>query len=233
MQATPANPAQTPGILLLVCAALLAVGLFTKGWATASEGRETIAGGLFGFEGCRGSGKCSTASWDEAAKALDLTSDVETFRIIGMIAGFFALAGLLVTATLTLAGNVGKVPLKPVVIVLSLAAGSLTYFTIRFAMSDRDVDFGPSYSAFLAIGGLVAAGLIMRLKLRPLVEQARAGGPRSQGAPPQHAQQPPQQQPPQHQPPQQTHPCHQCGGPAHFVAEHQRWYCPSCQQYVG
>jgi hypothetical protein len=36
----------------------------------------------------------------------------------------------------------------------------------------------------------------------------------------------------QQQQPQQQYPCQRCQQPLQWVAQHQRWYCGSCQQYV-
>ena len=49
---------------------------------------------------------------------------------------------------------------------------------------------------------------------------------------PQQAQQPQyaQQQPPQQA--QQQYPCARCQQPLQWVAEHQRWYCGNCRQYI-
>jgi ribosomal protein S27AE len=50
----------------------------------------------------------------------------------------------------------------------------------------------------------------------------------------QYAQQPQQQyaQQPQQQAQQQQYPCATCRNPLQWIAEHQRWYCGNCRQYI-
>ncbi len=239
----PVDPAKTPAIIMLVCAVLLLIAMVTKGWAGASEGRFDIGAGLFGFEGCRG-GECESMEWDRAAKRLDIPSDVSTFRILGMIAGFLAIGGMAAAGGMALSGNLGKIPVKPIQGIMGAAAGSLTYFAMRLWMSDDDVNFGPSWGAFVGIGGLIGAGVVLRTKLAPLVEAAAgampqqgwAGAPQQQQwqqAPqaPQQQWQQPQAAAPQQQA-QQTYPCQTCQQPLQYVAQYQRYYCATCQKYV-
>ena len=220
MAAQPPNPAQTAGIILCVCALALLIGLFTKGWASASEGREEVNAGLLGFEGCRG-GECRSVDWELAEKGLDIPSDVGMFRILGLLCGLAALGGIAAAGGMALARKTAKIPIKPIQGAMGAASFTLTYFAIRLAMSDKDVDFGPSYSVFLAIGGLVAAGIVMQTMLRPLVQQAQAAAPQL-----------PVAQAVAGAAPQAAGPCPRCGGQLQFVAQYQRWYCTACQQYV-
>jgi hypothetical protein len=219
--AAPPNPAQTTGIILLVCALAILIALFTKGWATASEGRFEIGAGLLGIEGC-GGGHCESLEWDKAEKQLDIPSDVGIFRILGLLCGLGAVGGIAAAGGLCLARNAGKIPLKPIQGIMGAASFTLTFFAFRLAMSDKDVNFGPGFSAFLGIGGLVAAGIVMQTMLRPLVQQAKAAAPALPvaqaigGAAPGAA----------------PGPCPKCGGQLQFVAQYQRWYCTACQQYV-
>lgn len=218
--AAPANPAQTSGIILLVCALAILIGLFTKGWGTASEGREDVNAGLLGIEGCRG-GQCQSIEWDLAEKALDIPSDVGMFRILGLLAGLAAIGGIAAAGGMALSRKTGQIPLKPIQGVMGAASFTLTYFAIRLSMSDKDVNFGPGFSVFLAIGGLIAAGIVMQTMLRPLIQQAKAAAPGLPAA-----------QAVGGAAPQAAGPCPKCGGQLQFVAQYQRWYCTACQQYV-
>lgn len=56
--------------------------------------------------------------------------------------------------------------------------------------------------------------------------------PQQQYAPPQQQQYAPPQQQHYAPPQQQQYPCAQCRNPLQWVAEYQRWYCGTCQQYV-
>jgi hypothetical protein len=219
--AAPPNPAQTAGIILCVCALAILIALFTKGWATASEGRSEIGAGLLGFEGC-GGGQCESVDWDKGEKMLDIPSDVGMFRILGLLCGLAAVGGIAAAGVMALMRNTGKIPLKPIQGVMGAASFTLTYFAIRLSMSDDDVNFGPGFSVFLGIGGLIAAGIVMQTMLRPLIQQAKAAAPALPmaqavgGAGPGAA----------------PGPCPKCGGQLQFVAQYQRWYCTACQQYV-
>ncbi len=162
-----ANPAQTVGILLAVCALALAIGMFTRSWGTASEGRAEIAIGLVGIEGCHG-GDCRALEWSRAGRTLDLPGDVTGLRIPALLLAIAALGAVGTAAGLALSGRVRSIPVKPLVGVIATAAGLLTLWTLRLATSDRDVDIGPGFSAFLAVGALVAASALLRTKVRAL-----------------------------------------------------------------
>jgi hypothetical protein len=58
-------------------------------------------------------------------------------------------------------------------------------------------------------------------------QQAYGGQPQQQ-----YAQQPQQQQPQQQAQQQAQYPCQQCRNILQWVAEHQRWYCGTCRQYI-
>ncbi len=237
--AAPANPAQKASAIVLACAVVLAIGLFTKGWASASEGRAEINAGLLGFEGCN-RGQCADIDWDEGAKRLDIPGDVGTFRILGLIAGILAMVGLGVVGGMGLTRNTGKIPIKPMQIVLGVASGTLTYFAFRLAFSDRDVDFGPSFSPFLAIGAIIGAGYVMRKMLDPIVraEQAVAGfaAPAGQAAmaqaPMAQAEPAGSPQPPAAEAPPAAPSCPTCGSAPQYVEQYQRYYCATCQKYI-
>ena len=224
------NPAQTAGIVLLVCAVVMAIGMFTNGWATAREGRDSVNAGLFDIEGC-GGGHCQSLGWERGAKRLDIPSDVNTFRNLGMLGGFAALGVIIAAGVMALGRNTAKIPLKAFEIPMGIAGFCLTTFAFRLAMADHDVNFGPSYSAFLTIGALIVAGVVLHHKLKPMIALAQAATVHpTMGQP----QQPMQQQPMQQQPMQQQNAstCSTCGNALQFAEQYQRWYCGSCQQYI-
>jgi len=226
--ASPSNPAQLAGIISAVCAVLLLVALFTKGWAHASEGHLSIHAGILGFEGC-GEGHCESEGWDKAARQLNIPSDVSGVRILGLLAGLAAVGALATIAGLCLTRNPQKVPVGPLQFVLALASASLTWFAVRLAMSDEDVNFGPSWGAFVGIGAIVVGGIVLRTIVKPL---ARAGAQPVAGAMPYGQQQP---QAMGYPPPPVAAPagvCPRCNGPIEYVAQYQRYFCRRCNQYV-
>jgi hypothetical protein len=236
--AQPPNPAQTAGIILGVCALALLVALFTKGWAGASEGRLDIGAGLLGIEGCS-EGRCESVDWDKGADRLDIPGDVKTMRMIGLLAGLAAAGVLGAAAGMCLTRSPQKIPVGMFVTVLAAASGTLTWFAVRLWMSDDDVNFGPAWGAFVGIGSLIAGSVVLRTMVKPMQTRvASAMGHAGAGAPMQAYQQPgqPYQQPaqPYQQPMQQAQPvmCPHGHGPAEFVAQYQRYFCRTCNQYL-
>lgn len=158
---------------MLVCAGVMALGMVTGSWGTAREGRGSISAGLLDIEGC-GRGHCETLGWDKGSEILDIPSDVNTLRMLGLLAGLLALGGMIAAGVLAIEQKLAKIPVKPIQIGLGIASFCLTYFAFSLAMADRDVDFGPGYSAFLAIGALIVGSYVLQKQLNPLVEQAKS-----------------------------------------------------------
>lgn len=159
--AIPQDPARLPGILLAVCAGLLLLAMVTKGWASATEGNASIGAGYFGFVADLGE-RSETMSWSEGADRLDIVSDAKTFRVLALGGGFFAVAAFGFAAAMCLVRTPGKVPVKLIQVLLGPSAFFVTWFAVRLWMSDRDVNFGPSWGAFLGIGAIVAGGGVLR-----------------------------------------------------------------------
>ncbi len=251
------NPAQNAGIAMLVCGLLLAVGLFTTSWGTASRGSKEFNIGVIGAEQCR-RGECRSVD-ERLWKRAD--GDIVAMRWIGLLAGFAALAGMCAAGGMALSRNTAKIPVRPLQIALGLASGSLTYFAFRIVMSKfQGVDLSPGFSAFLGIGGIIGAGVVLKQMLQPLIAQAQVGGlgfagaaagmqpaagmypqagqpmPQAAQPPAQAAQAPAQAAQPQAAPAQaaqpQAQPCATCGGGLQYVAQYQRYYCGACQKYA-
>lgn len=165
------NKAQAPGIVMLVCAALLAVGLFTPGWGGLSKNGGELNVGMFGAEGCR-RGECRSADWEQTTKMLKLPGDASVFRTLGLVTGILALIATIIVGVMAIANKTSSIPLLAVQPILGAAAFCLTYFAIRLSSTGR-ADLNPGYSAFLAIGGLLAVGVIMQTWMRPLIAEAK------------------------------------------------------------
>lgn len=218
----PPNPAQTPAIILAVCAALIAVGVLTKSWMTAGEERFSVGIGLLGMKACAGD-RCETAGWgDKQMKGID--GDVKAFGYLGFITGLAAIGACGYMAFLAFQRQQHKIPVKVMNGVLGAAAFCSTFFLVRLLTSDGAERASLSYSGFLAIGGLVGAGFVLKQMLTPLIKQgAGAAAPAyaaaaPMGAAPAGA--------------AAAVACPRCGGQAAYVAQYQRHYCNACQQYV-
>ena len=156
------------GIVLAVCAGILLLTLFTHGWASATEGRDSAHAGLIDIEGCGRGGRCETLDWDKAVKRLDMPSEINVLRILGLLGGLAAVGMMGFAAAQALSRKPNKIPFKATEIAMSIAATSLTLFVVRLMLADKDISFGPSWGAVLGIGSLIAASVVLRAKLRPL-----------------------------------------------------------------
>ena len=234
---------QKLAIGMLICAVAIFIGIFNHSWATWKEGGNESGGiGPNGAEFCEGRvGVCLPVSWKELERA-DLPGDLPILATLTMLLGIASGVGAGAAGALVFLKMTYRIPVKWIRIALGLTAGIGAFFEVRLIMSDRDIQLGPSWGVFVAMGALVAAGVILQ-KLagfvanapRPAAAQlpgagATAGLPMNVHAP--HA---PQQPPQQAQPPAQAHPtypCPRCQRPLVFVAQYQRWFCESCKQYA-
>jgi hypothetical protein len=166
------NPGQIPGILMIVMAALIVFGAFTKSWGTGRE-LGTGGAGLMGMEECRGP-RCESASWDILEKQAEIPSDVGIFGMLGLITGLGAAVFCGVAGGLALTRKLDKLPVTPLLVVINVATFCMTFFVFRLLTTDKDIALSLSYSPFLAIGGLVAAAAITQKGLKPLVARAKA-----------------------------------------------------------
>jgi hypothetical protein len=169
---TPSTPTIDPrtrnlAIALGVAALLVMIGIFTKSWFTAPRGEGGV--GLTGIEMCRGD-TCRSVSWDELKRAPD---DIGIFGTLGLLGGLASVGFTAAAIVLALQGKAHKLPLKIMNGVLGLTAFFNTFFFMRvWGEMGKDVDLG--YSGFLAIGGLIAIGLVVRqllLTLKPVMQR--------------------------------------------------------------
>jgi hypothetical protein len=220
----PPNPAQTPAIILGVCALLMAIGVFTKSWVSHSERGADAGIGLLGLKVC-GGGQCASFGWSEGfMKKAD--GDIKAFGYLGFITGLAAIGAAGYCAFLAFQRQSHKIPVKIINGVFGAAAFCFTFFLVRLMTSEIGDEAGPSYSGFLAIGGVVGAGFVLKQMLGPIIAQgpgaavaaAPGGGYQAQpgGMPANVA----------------AVTCPRCQGQAQYVAQYQRHFCNACQQYV-
>lgn len=224
--AAAANPAQTAGILMMVCALAIAIGTFTKSWFAESEGGGEVGVGLTGMKMC-GRGECMAMSWGDMDKmGGKIPGDIKLFGYLGFLAGIASVGAAAAAGGLALSRNSHKIPEKVLLGIFGAASFSMTFFLVRFMTEDKKMP-GISFSGFLAIGGLIGAGMVLKSMLGPIIKRGQlAAGPggyapagAAMGAPMGGAAVAPV-------------PCPRCGGQAGFVAQYNRHFCTACQQYV-
>jgi len=238
------NPAQAAGIIMIVCAVAIAIGTFTKSWVgkSVSFGDESmeVGLGLLGMKQCS-SGKCESAGWGDDDRG-EIPGDIKAMGYLGFIAGLASIGACAAAGGLALSRNTHKIPHKVLLGILGAGSFSMVYFLVRIKMDDKvggRLDI--SYSGIAAIGGLIAAGIVMKQMLVPLINRAKGIHPAA--LPMAYAQpmmgQPMQGQPMMGQPMAQapmaaaaTVTCPRCQGQATFVAQYNRHFCNACQQYV-
>jgi len=220
------NPAQTVGIVLVACALAIAIGTFTKSWFAHSDGGMQQGLGLLGMKMCMG-GRCLSMSWDQMGSRT--ASDLPIWGYIGFLGGLAAIVACGLAGGMALSRNTHKIPLgKPLQIPLGIAAFGMTAFVVRILFESDAPRL--SYSGFVALAGVIAAGFVIKQMLEPLVKQAKAALPA--GAMPPTYQLPPAGQPLGASPVAAPSTCPRCNGPIEYVAQYQRYFCRSCNQYV-
>jgi len=235
---SPGNPAQLGGILLLVCAALVLIATFSRGWLTASNDRGHMGIGLIGFEACRGD-RCEGEFFsDKLSKGSD--ADITVERYVAFLGGIASVVLLSLGGAMALTRKPDKVPLLATYIVcgVTLLFGVI-YVGRVLSEAHGSRGPGPGWSFFLAILGLVGGALIAGLMIRPAAARMRGvsqlgaapGGYAPQGYAPQQGYAPPQQGA---QAAQAAPTCPRCGpqGQVTYAAQYQRYFCGNCQQYV-
>lgn len=228
-----ANPAQTAGIILLVCAAAIAIGTFTKSWMSASEGDESIGVGLWGVKVCEDDEGCQSISWGDAGDRTP--GDIKIFGPFGFLAGLAAAGAAAAAGGMALSRNTGKIPNKVILGIFGAASFAQTFFLVRLMTEDKlSRGMSISYSGILSIGGLIAAGIVFKQMLAPQINAAKGLLPAATAMGGGYA--PPMGAPPMGgQPPvaaAATMTCPRCQGQATFVAQYNRHFCNACQQYV-
>ncbi len=162
----PAAPiVQTTRLLafaLFGAAVITLIGVVTSHWFSAGGGEGNV--GLTGIEACRHD-RCMSLSWSEIEKMsrgmFHIPTDITMFAYLGYIAGIVAAVCTGVMGGMLLAGKARSIPTRAFNIVFGIAAFSMTSFVVRFYLENRkDLSFG--WSSILAIGGLVATGVLSR-----------------------------------------------------------------------
>jgi hypothetical protein len=221
------NPGQNVAIALGAIALVILIGTFTKSWFAESERGGDVGLGLLGMKACFG-GQCMDASWGDM-KGSKIPGDIPIWGYLGFIGGLAAAGACGFAAFMAFTRSAHKLPaMKLLQIPLGVASLGMTAFFVRILTEGKDTP-SPSYSGFLAIGGVIAAGVVMKKMLEPLMSQPAAlppgASPAAFGAPPAGA-------PMGASPVAAPSACPRCNGAIEYVAQYQRYFCRSCNQYV-
>jgi hypothetical protein len=150
------------GVLMLVSALLILLGLVTKSFVTASREDNSVGIGYLGAEVCS-DGHCQSFDWDQMGS--DVKSDIKAVRWLGLIAGVGAI-GLAVVAGI-FAFQRKKFPGVVLHSVLGVAAFAFVYFVLRWiAETHGDISPLPGLSFALAFSGVILASVMQATVLR-------------------------------------------------------------------
>lgn len=151
-------------IALVACAALVLIGVVARSWFTARGGSL----GLLGIEECRG-GRCMSLNWLDIERA---PGEIKLFASVGLLAGLAAIGFAIQAAVVLFKGQPQRVLYKWLNGSLAMAAFGCVgfFFTVGFGELSRKLSF--SWAGFFAIGGIIAASVIVASWVRPLMRAA-------------------------------------------------------------
>lgn len=215
------NPAQLGGILLLVCALFILIGLFTRSWFSMDRGRMEAGVGLLGYKFCRGD-ECE-GKFFEPDMFDDEKKDITGARFLVILGGLgtAVLAGI--GGAMALSRQARKAPLLPLYIAGGITAFFAIYFVAR-TLGQVEGDNGPgvSWSFFLTFLGAGGSILIGALLVKPAARREPGGLPGAIASYPGAMQ----------GMPAGTPLCPRCQGATTYAAQYQKYFCGRCQQYI-
>jgi hypothetical protein len=153
------------GIALLAATALVVVAALTKSWFTAGSDGGV---GLLGLEKCRGA-LCQTATWFDIQR---IPAQIPIFATVALIASLGAVAFLIHAGVMLLRHRPDAIRIQWLSQLLGLASvGTIAFvFSLSIGTWSRGLSLG--WSAFVGIGGLVAAAVVTAALVRPIVARA-------------------------------------------------------------
>ena len=157
--------ARNAAIALVGCAVLLLVGLVSHAWFTARGGSV----GLFGVEECRRS-LCQSQSWFDIGRA---PMEIKMFSTVGIIGILLALGFLAQAAIMLFKQQAQRVMLVPLNAALGIAAFGCFSFFFHLTFGEMSRKLSVGYAGLLAMGGIIAASIVIGTMIRPLARAAR------------------------------------------------------------
>jgi hypothetical protein len=164
--ALPADTrARNAAIAIVLCTAVLLVGLVSRSWFTARGGSL----GLLGIEECRGA-VCQTMSWFDFARA---PTELKLFSTIGIVGIVVALGLLAQAAVMLFTRRSHRVMLVPLNAALGIAAFGCFSFFIHLTFGELSTRLSISFAGLFAMGGIIAASIVIGAMVRPLARASR------------------------------------------------------------
>jgi hypothetical protein len=153
--------ARVAGIALLVATGLLLVAALTKSWFTAG-GDSGV--GLLGLEKCRGL-VCQSATWFDMTR---IPTQIPIFATTALIASLVAVALLVHAGVMLVQNRPEAVKLTWVSQLLGLTSFGIVAFVFSLSFGEWSRGLSIGWSAFVGIGGLIAAAVVTATMVRPL-----------------------------------------------------------------
>ncbi|MDQ3338493.1 MAG: hypothetical protein M4D80_25275 [Myxococcota bacterium] len=154
------NRARNAAIALVICGLVLLVGLVSRAWFTTRGGSV----GLLGLEECRGA-MCRGMSWFDVKRA---PTELKLFSTIGIIGIVVALGFLAQAAVMLFRRQSQRVMMVPLNAALGIAAFGCFSFFFHLTFGEMSRKLSVSYAGLFAMGGIIAASIIIGAMVRPL-----------------------------------------------------------------
>ena len=145
--------ARNAGIALAACGVLLLVGLLSRAWFSTRGGNV----GLIGLEG--------GMSWFDVKRA---PTELKLFSTIGIIGIVVALGFLAQAAIMLFRREAQRVMMVPLNATLGIAAFGCFSFFFHLTFGEMSRKLSVSYAGLIAMGGIIAASIIIGAMVRPL-----------------------------------------------------------------
>lgn len=158
------NRARNAAIALVVCGLLLLVGLISRAWFSTRGGSV----GLLGLEECRGS-LCRGMSWFDIKRA---PTELKLFSTIGIVGIVVALGFIGQAAAMLFKRQAHRVMMIPLNAALGIAAFGCFSFFFHLTFGEMSRRLEVSYAGLIAMGGIIAASIIIGAMVRPLARVA-------------------------------------------------------------
>jgi len=154
------NRARNAAIALVACGVLLLVGVISRAWFSTRGGNV----GLLGLEECRGA-ICRGMSWFDIKRA---PTELKMFSTIGIVGIVVALGFLAQAAAMLFKRQAHRVMMVPLNVALGIAAFGCFSFFFHLTFGEMSRKLSVSYAGLFAMGGIIAASIIIGAMVRPL-----------------------------------------------------------------